>query len=119
MSTGNGQQTTDNRLWVKSCGYCGNGTTVNGSITIEDGGQLYCEIANGEVTVKKEIVGYAETTRQQDNETTSETVWYTIASPLKDTLLISDPQFLNSSVPQFLNSSIPQFPIFYCLLENC
>ena len=101
----NGQQTTDKRLWVKSFGYCGNGTTVNGSITIEDGGQLYCEVARGEVTVKKDIIGYAETTRLQDNETTSETVWYTIASPLKDTLLISDPQFLNSSVPQFLSSN--------------
>ena len=101
----NGQQTTDNRLWVKSFGYCGDGTTVNGSITIEDGGQLYCEVARGEVTVKKDIIGYAETTRLQDNETTSETVWYTIASPLKDTLLISDPQFLNSSVPQFLSSN--------------
>ena len=94
-----------NSLWVKSFGYCGNGTTVNGSITIEDGAQLYCEIANGEVTVKKDIIGYAETTRLQDNETTSETVWYTIASPLKDTLLISDSQFLNSSVPQFLSSN--------------
>ncbi|MBR0323296.1 MAG: leucine-rich repeat domain-containing protein, partial [Bacteroidales bacterium] len=94
-----------NSLWVKSFGYCGNGTTVNGSITIEEGGELYCEIARGEVTVKKDIIGYAETTRLQDNETTSETVWYTIASPLKDTLLISDPQFLNSSVPQFLSSN--------------
>ena len=92
-------------LKVKSFGLCGNENTTNGNITIEDGGQLYCEIANGEVTVKKEIVGYAETTRQQDNKTTSETVWYTIASPLKDTLLISDPQFLNSSVPQFLSSN--------------
>ena len=86
-----------NSLWVKSFGYCGDGTTVNGSITIEDGGELYCEIARGEVTVKKDIIGYAETTRLQDNETTSETVWYTIASPLKDTLLISDPQFLSSN----------------------
>ena len=86
-----------NSLWVKSFGYCGDGTTVNGSITIEDGGQLYCEAARGEVTVKKDIIGYAETTRLQDNETTSETVWYTIASPLKDTLLISDPQFLSSN----------------------
>ena len=98
----NGQQTTDNRLWVKSFGYCGDGTTVNGSITIEDGGQLYCEIANGEVTVKKEIIGYAG---QQSTDNSQQTVWYTIASPLKDTLLISDPQFLNSSVPQFLSSN--------------
>ena len=86
-----------NSLSVKSFGYCGDGTTVNGSITIEDGGELYCEAARGEVTVKKDIIGYAETTRLQDNETTSETVWYTIASPLKDTLLISDPQFLSSN----------------------
>ena len=91
-----------NSLWVKSFGYCGNGTTVNGSITIEDGGQLYCEIANGEVTVKKEIIGYAG---QQSTDNSQQTVWYTIASPLKDTLLISDPQFLNSSVPQFLSSN--------------
>ena len=86
-----------NSLSVKSFGQCGDGTTVNGSITIEDGGELYCEAARGEVTVKKDIIGYAETTRLQDNETTSETVWYTIASPLKDTLLISDPQFLSSN----------------------
>ena len=114
QTTDNGQQTsmddnrqltTDNSLWVKSFGYCGDGTTVNGSITIEDGGQLYCEVARGEVTVKKDIIGYAETTRTQDHKTTSETVWYTIASPLKDTLLISDPQFLNSSIPQFLSSN--------------
>ena len=82
------QGSTANSLSVKSFGYCGNGTTVNGSITIEDGGQLYCEVARGEVTVKKDIIGYAETTRLQDNETTSETVWYTIASPLKDTMAI-------------------------------
>ena len=35
----------------------------------------------------------------------SQLSWYTIASPLKDTLQISDPQFLNSSVPQFLSSN--------------
>ena len=102
----NGQQTTDNILSVKSFGYCGDGTTVNGSITIEDGGQLYCEEARDEVTIKKEILGYnslqdTESPSHQD----SETVWYTIASPLKDTLLISDPQFLNSSIPQFLSSN--------------
>ena len=111
QTTDNGQQTsmddnrqltTDNSLWVKSFGYCGNGTTVNGSITIEDGGQLYCEVARGEVTVKKEIIGYAG---QQSTDNSQQTVWYTIASPLKDTLLISDPQFLRSSVPQFLSSN--------------
>ena len=96
------QGSTANSLSVKSFGYCGNGTTVNGSITIEDGGQLYCEVARGEVTVKKEIIGYAG---QQSTDNSQQTVWYTIASPLKDTLLISDPQFLNSSVPQFLSSN--------------
>ena len=91
-----------NSLWVKSFGYCGNGTTVNGSITIEEGGELYCEVAKGEVTVKKEIIGYAG---QQSTDNSQQTVWYTIASPLKDTLQISDPQFLNSSIPQFLSSN--------------
>ena len=91
-----------NSLWVKSFGYCGDGTTVNGSITIEDGGELYCEVAKGEVTVKKEIIGYAG---QQSTDNSQQTVWYTIASPLKDTLQISDPQFLNSSIPQFLSSN--------------
>ena len=98
----NRQLTTDNSLSVKSFGYCGNGTTVNGSITIEEGGELYCEVAKGEVTVKKEIIGYAG---QQSTDNSQQTVWYTIASPLKDTLLISDPQFLNSSIPQFLSSN--------------
>ena len=65
-----------NSLRVKSFGYCGDGTTTNGSITIEEGGQLYCETARGEVTVRKEILGY-----QQSG---SESEWYTIASPLKD-----------------------------------
>ncbi|MBR5146352.1 MAG: leucine-rich repeat protein [Bacteroidales bacterium] len=102
QTTDNGQQTTDNILSVKSFGYCGDGTTVNGSITIEDGGQLYCEEARDEVTIKKEIIGYAG---QQSTDNSQQTVWYTIASPLKDTLLISDPQFLNSSIPQFLSSN--------------
>ena len=84
-----GQQSA-NSLSVKSFGLCGNGTTVNGSITIEDGGQLYCEIANGEVTVKKEILGY------QQSE--SESKWYTIASPLKDTIqTIPNSSFLTSN----------------------
>ncbi len=74
-----------NSLKVKSFGYCGDGTTTNGSITIEDGGQLYCETARGEVTVRKEIEGYdshqvAESPSQQEGETK----WYTISSPLKD-----------------------------------
>ena len=98
----NSQQPTANILSVKSFGYCGDGTTVNVSITIEDGGQLYCEEARDEVTIKKEIIGYAG---QQSTDNSQQTVWYTIASPLKDTLLISDPQFLNSSIPQFLSSN--------------
>ena len=105
QTTDNGQQTSsmdDNSLSVKSFGLCGNETTTNGSITIEEGGELYCEVARGEVTVKKEIIGYAG---QQSTDNSQQTVWYTIASPLKDTLLISDPQFLNSSVPQFLSSN--------------
>ena len=82
-----GQQTTDNRqqtlstFTVKSFGYCGDGTTTNGSITIEEGGQLYCETARGEVTVRKEIIGYAG---QQTTDNGQQTSWYTIASPLKD-----------------------------------
>ncbi len=82
-----GQQTTDNSqqtlstLTVKSFGYCGDGTTTNGSITIEEGGQLYCETARGEVTVRKEIIGYAG---QQTTDNGQQTSWYTIASPLKD-----------------------------------
>ncbi|MBE6344044.1 MAG: T9SS type A sorting domain-containing protein, partial [Lentimicrobiaceae bacterium] len=82
-----GQQTTDNSqqtlstLTVKSFGYCGDGTTTNGSITIEEGGQLYCETARGEVTVRKEIIGYAGQK--------TESKWYTISSPLKDVTSIS------------------------------
>ena len=77
-------QQSANSLSVKSFGLCGNGNTTNGSITIEDGAQLYCEIANGEVTVKKEILGY----QQSESESESESKWYTIASPLKDTIQI-------------------------------
>ena len=77
-----GQQSSST-LSVKSFGYCGDGTTVNGSITIEDGGQLYCEAARGEVTVKKEIIGYAG---QQSTVNSQQTSWYTISSPLKDTI---------------------------------
>ena len=83
-----------NSLWVKSFGYCGNGTTVNGSITIEDGGQLYCEVARGEVTVKKEILGYEQRAMSNEPESSqldaqgSQLSWYTIASPMKDTLTI-------------------------------
>ena len=80
QSTDNSQQTLST-LTVKSFGYCGDGTTTNGSITIEEGGQLYCETARGEVTVRKEIIGYAG---QQTTDNGQQTSWYTIASPLKD-----------------------------------
>ncbi len=80
QSTDNSQQTLST-LTVKSFGYCGDGTTTNGSITIEEGGQLYCETARGEVTVRKEIIGYAGQK--------SESKWYTISSPLKDVTSIS------------------------------
>ncbi len=81
-------QQSANSLSVKSFGLCGNGTTVNGRITIEDGGQLYCEIANGEVTVKKEILGYQQSA-VSGQQSESESKWYTIASPLKDTIQIT------------------------------
>ena len=89
-----------NSLRVKSFGYCGDGTTTNGSITIEEGGQLYCETARGEVTVRKEIIGYNS---QQDNESTSqqegETKWYTIASPLKEAIDLSNSNTFITSTP--------------------
>ena len=103
QSAVSGQQSA-NSLSVKSFGLCGNENTTNGSITIEDGAQLYCEVARGEVTVKKEILGYQQSA-VSSQQSESESKWYTIASPLKDTLQISDPQFLNSSVPQFLSSN--------------
>ena len=93
-------QQTLSTLTVKSFGYCGDGTTTNGSITIEEGGQLYCETARGEVTVRKEIIGYNS---QQDNESTSqqegETKWYTIASPLKEVIDLSNSNTFITSTP--------------------
>lgn len=78
------QQSSDlshtSTLTVKSFGYCGDGTNVNGSITVEDGGQLYCDVARGEVTVRRNIEGYAVTEPRDQYENK----WYTIASPLKD-----------------------------------
>ncbi len=91
------QQSVANSLSVKSFGYCGDGTTINGSITIEDGAQLYCEIANGEVTVKKEILGYQQSA-VSSQQSESESKWYTIASPLKDTIqIIPNSSFLTSN----------------------
>ena len=97
-----GQQTTDNSqqtlstLTVKSFGYCGDGTTINGSITIEEGGQLYCETARGEVTVRKEIIGYAG---QQTTDNGQQTSWYTIASPLKEVIDLSNSNTFITSTP--------------------
>ena len=97
-----GQQTTDNSqqtlstLTVKSFGYCGDGTTINGSITIEEGGQLYCETARGEVTVRKEIIGYAG---QQTTDNGQQTSWYTIASPLKEVVDLSNSNTFITSTP--------------------
>ena len=97
-----GQQTTDNSqqtlstLTVKSFGYCGDGTTINGSITIEEGGQLYCETARGEVTVRKEIIGYAG---QQTTDNGQQTSWYTIASPLKEAIDLSNSNTFITSTP--------------------
>lgn len=48
------------------------GITENGSLTIEEGGQLVANSVTGEVTVKNSITGYSE-----------ELSWYTISSPLK------------------------------------
>ncbi len=92
----NGQQPTANSLRVKSFGYCGDGTTTNGSITIEEGGQLYCETARGEVTVRKEIIGYAG---QQTTDNGQQTSWYTIASPLKEVIDLSNSNTFITSTP--------------------
>ncbi len=56
-------------LNVNSLGIC-NG----GRVTVKDGGQLVCNKSNGNITIEKEIEGYAS---QDDNS------WHTIASPLK------------------------------------
>ena len=85
-----------NSLRVKSFGYCGDGTTTNGSITIEEGGQLYCETARGEVTVRKEIIGYAG---QQTTDNGQQTSWYTIASPLKEAIDLSNSNTFITSTP--------------------
>ncbi len=96
QSAVSGQQSA-NSLSVKSFGLCGNENTTNGSITIEDGGQLYCEVARGEVTVKKEILGYQQSA-VSGQQSESESKWYTIASPLKDTIqIIPDSSFLTSN----------------------
>lgn len=60
-------------LTIESFGYCGLNDEVYGSLTIEDGGQLYHNKAYNEATLEKEIMGYG-----------NENVWYTVASPLKD-----------------------------------
>ena len=86
-----------NSLRVKSFGYCGDGKTTNGSITIEEGGQLYCETARGEVTVRKEILGYQQS--ESESESGSESKWYTIASPLKEVIDLSNSNTFITSTP--------------------
>lgn len=51
-----------------------------GSVTIKDGGQLVCNNVNGNITIEKEIEGYADH---------DENSWHTIASPLKAPLTIT------------------------------
>lgn len=60
-------------LNVNSFGFCGDGTTLNGSITVKDGCQLITNGAHGNITIEKEITGYAEDVK-----------WHTISSPLKN-----------------------------------
>ena len=67
-------------LTIESFGYCGLNDEVYGSLTIEDGGQLYHNKAYNTATLEKEIMGYGNG---------NENVWYTIASPLKDELQTS------------------------------
>lgn len=67
-------------LTIESFGYCGLNDEVYGSLTIEDGGQLYHNKAYNTATLEKNISGYGSG---------DENVWYTIASPLKDELQTS------------------------------
>ncbi len=69
-------------LTIESFGYCGLNDEVYGSLTIEDGGQLYHNKAYNEATLEKEIMGYG-------NGNENENVWYTVASPLRDELQTS------------------------------
>lgn len=66
---------SETSLSVNSFGYCSDDVRI----TIEDGGQLTCQQANGEVTVEKEIQSYSQ----------GSTKWYTISSPLKDEINLS------------------------------
>ena len=64
-----GNSRANDILTVNTIGICN-----NGSLTIKDGGQLVCNKVSGNITVEKEIEGYAN---QEGNS------WHTIASPLK------------------------------------
>ena len=70
-----GNTRTKNVLTVNSLGL-----TENGSLTIKDGAQLIANKVVGEVTVEKNISGYQQ----------SEAKWYTIASPLKGDVEITN-----------------------------
>ena len=74
-------------LTIESFGYCGLNDEVYGHLTVEDGGQLYHNKAYNEATVEKNIIGYAG---QQSTDNGQQTSWYTIASPLKEAIDLSN-----------------------------
>ena len=83
-------------LTIESFGYCGLNEEVYGSLTIEDGGQLYHNKAYNEATVEKNIIGYAG---QQSTDNGQQTSWYTIASPLKEAIDLSNSNTFITSTP--------------------
>ena len=83
-------------LTIESFGYCGLNDEVYGSLTIEDGGQLYHNKAYNEATVEKNIIGYAG---QQSTDNGQQTSWYTIASPLKEAIDLSNSNTFITSTP--------------------
>lgn len=74
------------------------GNTQNGSITIEDEGQLYCESARGEVTVKKRILGY-NNEEVEDEDLPNR--WYTISAPFKYATSVSSLSRVNGLIPYY------------------
>ena len=83
-------------LTIESFGYCGLNEEVYGHLTIEDGGQLYHNKAYNEATVEKNIIGYAG---QQSTDNGQQTSWYTIASPLKEAIDLSNSNTFITSTP--------------------
>ena len=70
------------------------GMTENGSLTIEDGAQLIANKVIGEVTVKKDILGYDG---QQSTDNGQQTYWYTISSPLQDAVEIANSSLIDGT----------------------